>query len=381
MNSIQKIVVATDKFRGSLSAYEAAVAVKEGLKGKDVLIRPMADGGEGSLDVVAFAFDEIGREYEKIYIDSVNQKGEELKVPVLIYDGGKSAFIEMATVCGLNLVPKDKRSLLHSTTYGLGEVMRVIIEDNGVRKIVLAIGGSGTNDGGFGMLTALGYRYHNTSVFRNKDIATFIGCIEAIIDDPVETVTPHLKDCEISVICDVKNPLLGKNGATMVYGRQKGGTTDELNQLESALENWAKVVEKYRGQKGLAREEGTGAAGGLGFALKAVLGATLLPGWKTLSDLMHLEDEIRQADMVITGEGKLDRQSFSGKLISGLAEMCRKYDKPLLVVTGRSEVSKSELSEYGVDKVIELSSSTIDGESSFKDAAKIITREVGKLFE
>lgn len=381
MNSIQKIIVATDKFRGSLSAREAALAVKDGLKGKDVLIRPMADGGEGSLDVVTFAFEETGRKYEKIYIDSVNHKGEALKVPVLIYDDGKSAFIEMATVCGLNLVPKEKRSLLHSTTYGLGEVMRAVIEDRGVRKIVLAIGGSGTNDGGFGMLSALGYRYHNTSVFRNKDIATFIGCVEAVIDDPVKNVTPHLKDCEIYVICDVKNPLLGSNGATMVYGRQKGGTKEELNQLESALENWAKVIEEYRGQKGLSQEEGTGAAGGLGFALKAVLGADLLPGWKMLSNLMHLEDDIRQCDMVITGEGKLDRQSFSGKLISGLAEMCRKYDKPLVIVTGHNEVPESSLSEYGVSRVIELSSSVTGNESSFKDAAKIIIREVGKLFE
>ena len=211
----------------------------------------------------------------------------------------------MASVCGLNMIPREKRNLLRSTTYGLGSVIRSVIERYSARRIILAIGGSGTNDGGFGMLAALGWSYSNSSPFRNKDIPTFISGIEAVSDRSVPSVCPHLHEVEIIVASDVTSPLLGPSGATAVYGPQKGCKKHEIPVFENALQNWATVI-------GYPDFPGAGAAGGTGYALKAALGAQFVPGWRFFASALGLEQEIASADLIITGEGRFDQSSLSG---------------------------------------------------------------------
>ena len=370
-----KIVVATDKFKGSMTAAEAAQAIKDGLSANsalssdNILLCPMADGGEGSMGVMERAFHRKDVQYEKIFIESVNHLGSPILAPVLMYkaDGTMTAFIEMASVCGLNMIPRDKRNLLRSTTYGLGSVMRSVIESHGARRIVMAIGGSGTNDGGFGMLAALGWSFSNSSPFRNKDIPTFISGIDSASDRSVQSVCPHLKETEILVASDVTSPLLGPSGATAVYGPQKGCKRQDIPLFENALENWIKVI-------GHPDFPGAGAAGGTGYALKAALGAQFVPGWRFFASALGLEQEIASADLVITGEGRFDRSSLSGKLPSGIAEMCRQYDKPLWVVTGQNKITEAEYLSLGISKVFELSSLALPEEHPLQDAPAIIRR-------
>lgn len=329
----------------------------------------MADGGEGSMGVMERAFHRKDVQYEKIFIESVNHLGSPILAPVLMYraDGTMTAFIEMASVCGLNMIPRDKRNLLRSTTYGLGSVMRSVIESHGARRIVMAIGGSGTNDGGFGMLAALGWSFSNSSPFRNKDIPTFISGIESASDRSVQSVCPHLQETEILVASDVTSPLLGPSGATAVYGPQKGCKRQDIPLFENALENWIKVI-------GHPDFPGAGAAGGTGYTLKAALGAQFVPGWRFFASALELEQEIASADLVITGEGRFDRSSLSGKLPSGIAEMCRQYDKPLWVVTGQNKITEAEYLSLGISKVFELSSLALPEEHPLQDAPAIIRR-------
>ena len=253
-----------------MTAAEVSQAIKNGLSASfslskaptdNILLCPMADGGEGSMGVMERAFRKDEVQYEKIFIESVNHLGSPILAPVLMFheDGIQTAFIEMASVCGLNMIPRDKRNLLRSTTYGLGSVIRSVIERHSARRIILAIGGSGTNDGGFGMLAALGWSFSNSSPFRNKDIPTFISGIESASDLSVQSVCPHLNEVEIIVASDVTSPLLGPSGATAVYGPQKGCKKQEIPVFENALQNWATVI-------GYPDFPGAGAAGGFAAA-------------------------------------------------------------------------------------------------------------------
>ena len=383
MSGFGKIVIATDKFKGSLTAVQASEAIRDGIiegycsSGEtmpQILLRPMADGGEGSMGVMERALLEASVQYEKAFMDSVNHLGEPILAPVLLYngtDGTREAFVEMASVCGLNMVPREKRNLLRSTTYGLGTVIRTLIEEHGIRRMLLAIGGSGTNDGGFGMLTALGWSFSNSNPFRNRDIPTFISGIETASDRSVADICPHLWETEIIVATDVTSPLLGPLGATAVYGPQKGCRKQDAPAFEQALENWVKVI-------GVPDFPGAGAAGGTGYALQAALGARLLPGWQVFASMLHLEEDIASADLVITGEGRFDKSSLTGKLPAGIATLCRRYGKPLWVVTGTCRVPADQLPLLGITRVIEISASAAPGEDPFSDAPAIIRHAIGK---
>ncbi len=381
MTVFGKIVIATDKFKGSMTAAQASEAIRDGIvqgyldsgaAQPEILLRPMADGGEGSMGVMERALRESGRDYRKVFIPSVNHLGSGIQAPVLLYrdeDGTVSAFIEMASVCGLNMVHREKRNLLRSTTYGLGVTIRSAIEDYSARKILLAIGGSGTNDGGFGMLTALGWSFSNQNPFRNKDIPTFISGIDSASDRSVADICPHLRQTAITVASDVSSPLLGPDGATSVYGPQKGCRKQDIPLFEHAMQNWVKVL-------GVPDFPGAGAAGGTGYALKAALGAEITQGWKVFSSMLHLEEEIASADLAITGEGRFDMSSLTGKLPSGIADICRKHSKPLWIVTGRCRVPSGITAGMGISRIIEISSSGIRDKDPFTDAPNIIRTEL-----
>ena len=369
-----------------MTAVQASEAVRDGIMEgcreagdatPEIILRPMADGGEGSMGVMERALRESGRSYRKEFIPTVNHLGSQILAPVLLYsaeNGTSRAFVEMASVCGLNMIPRDRRNLLRSTTYGLGIVLRECIGSHGVREILMAIGGSGTNDGGFGLLSALGWSFSNSSPFRNRDIPTFISGIETASDRSVDDICPHLRQTRITVATDVTSPLLGPLGATAVYGPQKGCRKQDIPVFENALENWVRVI-------GVPDFPGAGAAGGTGYALKAALGAELAAGWQVFASMLHLEEEIASADLVITGEGRFDKSSLTGKLPAGIATLCRRYSKPLWIVTGTCRIPADQLAAIGISRVIELSSSAAPGEDTYSDAPAIIRHAVASALQ
>ncbi len=394
---VKKVVIAIDKFKGSLSATQAAESVKSGLLKNggenhfSVVSIPLADGGEGSLDVMERALEGSDEVFKRVFVETVDPIGREIKAPFLLVGAqGKTAFIEMAQVSGFQLIKANERDILRSSTYGLGEMIRYAINQYEVTKIVLAIGGSATNDGGFGLLTALGFRYKNGSTFRNNNVPTFLENVQEINDFSVKEVCPNLFNVEFEVACDVVNPLLGQSGATMVYGGQKGGSASDLLSLEKGLTNWAKVVQEWAEKNNckncklaeggvLSNFPGTGAAGGVAFPLFSMLGAKLLPGWELFSQMLHLEREIASADLVITGEGMFDIQSLAGKLPFGVAQICKKYNKPLILVCGVNMLNKSQYSDLCIDRVIAIKDYEPDRIRSFTFAAEILEEIVSRV--
>lgn len=224
------------------------------------------------------------------------------------------------------------------------------------------------------MLTALGWSFSNSSPFRNRDIPTFISGIESASDRSVADVCPHLGQVRITVATDVTSPLLGPAGATAVYGPQKGCRKNDIPVFEKALDNWVKTI-------GVPDFPGAGAAGGTGYALKAALGAELAAGWQVFSSMLHIEEDIASADLVITGEGRFDKSSLTGKLPAGIATLCRRYGKPLWVVTGSCCVPSDRLPLLGITRVIEISASAAPGEDPFGDAPAIIRYAVASALQ
>lgn len=343
-----KILLAVDKFKGSLTSYEAETAIEEGIfeaagngeKGiggfhavPQIIKIPIADGGDGSMDAVSAVW---GVSCRRVGCSVTGPSGEAVETEYLL--SGRSAFIEMAKVCGLVMVPGHERNPLNTTTFGLGEVILHALR-KGARHIFVSIGGSATNDCGAGMMQALGYEFMD---------------IEGdILDSPVfgrdlvriKRILPPGKfpaGADITVICDVTNPLLGSSGATMVYGRQKGAGDAELVLLEAGMENFAATaVGTLNGTEADPDFPGAGAAGGVGFAMKYFAGATLLKGEEFFVKLTGIEALIADAALVVGGEGSIDDQSFYGKIVSWLYRLCRKYDKPLMLFCG---VNKSGFS-------------------------------------
>ena len=380
--NIRKILIATDKFKGSLTSAQAAEAIQGGLEEKfllpDNLCKPefriieIADGGDGSLEVLqgklsgsqvvpVQVHDPVGKgvasqilvysmpRAENTHVSSPEAEKSSLRAqkwPVLCpdEDGGSEicAFIEMAKVSGLEMLGKEERNPLHTSTYGMGEAIKAAIAQ-GATQITLSIGGSATNDGGTGMLQALGYKFADA---QGEEIAAPIcgGDLERV----AEIIAPDngniLRGITFKVICDVTNPLLGLQGATTVYGPQKGADAQALQQLEAGLANYAAVAEKCLGVLPARKEyPGAGAAGGVGYAGLAFLGAELVPGWKFFAQITALEESVQWADLVITGEGSLDSQSLSGKVVSGVLNLAEKYNKQVIIFCGVSKLTPAEL--------------------------------------
>lgn len=333
-----KILLAVDKFKGSLTSLEAESAIEEGIldsAGKDgcffegvpeIVKVPMADGGDGSLEAVSAVW---GPSCRRIGCCVTGPLGEPVETEFLL--SGEKAFIEMAKVCGLVMVPEHERNPLNTTTYGLGEAM-LEAYGAGAKHIFVSIGGSATNDCGAGMMQALGYGFLDSegNILGSPVFGRDLARIKKVL--PAEKI---LAGSSVTVICDVTNPLLGENGATMVYGRQKGADDALLALLERGMENFSAAVAALPGLRGLDPGfPGAGAAGGTGFALKYFAGATLLKGEEFFMELTGIEAMVAEADLVVGGEGSIDVQSFCGKLASWLYALCCKHDKPLVLFCG-----------------------------------------------
>lgn len=340
-----KVVVAIDSFKGSLSSIEAGEAVKRGvlkaIPEAKVLVRPLADGGEGTVEALTLG---MGGKLETVEV--TGPLGEKVTCSYGIVElvKKKIAIIEMAKAAGITLVPKEKRNPLYTTTYGVGEVIKDAIS-KGCRHFIVGIGGSATNDGGVGMLQALGYGILDKNGNQVKFGAAGLEEIEKITDTDV---IPELRECTFRVACDVTNPLCGGLGCSVVFGPQKGANSEIITQMDQWLSDYAKLVsDKYK--KTDANYPGTGAAGGLGFAFKSFTNAVLESGVKIVLEETNLENDIKDADIVITGEGCLDGQTIYGKAPIGVAKLAKKYDKAVIAFSGSVTEASKACNEHGID--------------------------------
>lgn len=323
-----KVTVAIDSMKGSLSSLEGGQAIAVGVKrvypDAEVCIRPLADGGEGTVEALTCG---MGGEMQLVRV--TGPLGEPVDCPYGIIPGSQTAIIEMSGAAGITLVPDELRNPLNTTTYGVGEVIRDAI-GKGCRRFIVGIGGSATNDGGIGMLRALGYGFLDAEGRPVSPYGKGLADIARITD---ESVIPELSQCTFKIACDVTNPLCGEQGCSAIFGPQKGATPEIIREMDSWLARFAAIAgEKYPDTD--ATYPGTGAAGGLGFAFLTFTNATLESGIKIVLDETRLEDYVKDADIVVTGEGRLDGQTVMGKAPIGVAKTAKKFGKPVLGFAG-----------------------------------------------
>lgn len=338
-----KVVVAIDSFKGSLSSIEAGQAVKAGVLAAhpdaNVIIKPLADGGEGTTD----AFIE-GLSGQRIDLTATGPMGS----PVSCYYGylekDKTAIIEMASASGITLVPAHQKNPLTASTRGVGEMILHALE-KGCRHFIIGIGGSATNDAGIGMLKALGYSFLDEQGLDVGEGAQALGKVASI---DAKNRHPLLDDCQFRIACDVTNPLCGENGATYIYGPQKGVTEAQKESLDQDMAHFADVTETTL-NCAYKNYPGAGAAGGLGFAFLSYLHASLSPGVELILDAINLSDALNGADIVVTGEGQLDRQTAMGKAPVGVAKLAKAHGAKVLAFSGSVTKEAVACNQAGID--------------------------------
>ena len=337
-----KIVIAIDSLKGSLSSMEAGHAIEQGIRNvlpeTKVLVKPLADGGEGTTEALV-----EGLGGEMIHVNVHGPLENPVDAAYGMISESKTAIMEMAAAAGIILVGKDKRPL-DATTYGVGEMIRDAIT-RGCREFIIGIGGSATNDGGIGMLTALGYEFLDAE---GKPAGIGAGALYKVAKICDDKVMPELKDCHFRIACDVTNPLCGENGSTYIYGPQKGVTVELRDELDHAMGAYAQVVKAYNGTD-YAKTPGAGAAGGLGFAFLSFLSGELLPGIELVLNAVEMDKAMEGADLVFTGEGRLDYQTAMGKAPVGIAKMAKKHGAKVIALAGAVIEGAQECNEQGID--------------------------------
>lgn len=338
-----KVVIAIDSLKGSLSSMEAGMAIKDGILAAkpdaEVIVKPLADGGEGTTDALI-----EGMNGERIDLTVTGP----MHTPVDAYYGylkdTNTAVMEMASAAGITLVPDSEKNPLLATSYGVGEMINDAIQ-RGCRNFIIGIGGSVTNDGGIGMLKALGVRFLDEN---GEDAGEGGQALAKIARIDVSGMNPLLKECHIQVACDVNNPLCGENGSTYVYGPQKGVTEDMKKTLDEAMAHFARVTSETL-ENDYMNTPGAGAAGGLGYAFLAYTGAALTPGIELILDAVGLEEELSGADVVVTGEGRLDFQTAMGKAPVGVAKLAKKYNAKVIAFAGSVTKEATACNKEGID--------------------------------
>ena len=338
-----KVTIAIDSFKGSLSSLQAGDAVREGILrvygDAAVQVRPLADGGEGTVEALTVG---MGGELQTVTV--TGPLGEKAEARYGILADGVTAIVEMSAAAGITMVPAERRNPLHTTTCGVGEMIRDAIR-RGCRRFIVGIGGSATNDGGVGMLQALGYGMLDENGKQVSYGAQGLRKLRSITDD---SVIPELRDCSFRIACDVTNPLCGETGCSAVYGPQKGATPSMILQMDEWLKHYADLAAAFH-PKADPEYPGTGAAGGLGFAFLGFTDAVLESGISIVLDETKLEEYVRDADLFITGEGRLDGQTVMGKAPIGAAKIAKKYGKPVIAFAGSVTPDAAECNEQGID--------------------------------
>ncbi|MBS5882126.1 MAG: glycerate kinase [Lachnoanaerobaculum sp.] len=338
-----RVVVAIDSFKGSMSSLEAGEAISNGIKkahkDTEVEIRPLADGGEGTVEALS-----IGMGGRLINVDVTGPVGRKVSAVYGIVDSSKTAIIEMSQAAGITLVSGDEKNPLYTTTFGVGELIKDAI-NKGCRHFVVGIGGSATNDCGIGMLQALGYEFLDKE---GNQVGFGANGVRDIVSIRDENVIKELSECYFRVACDVNNPLCGDLGCSAIYGPQKGATKEMVADMDGWLKNYSKIVkEKYPDAD--SEYPGTGAAGGLGYAFLNFTNSKLESGIKIILDETKLEEYVKDADIVVTGEGRLDHQTVMGKAPVGVANIAKKYNKKVIAFSGSVTEDARVCNEHGID--------------------------------
>ena len=370
------IVVAIDSFKGSLSSTEAGNIVKNAaLKlepSYNVIVRPLADGGEGTVEALS-----SGVKGELIELEVTGPLFEKVTAKYFIMAENNTAVIEMASAAGLTLIEENKRNPLKTTTFGVGELILDAIE-KGCRRFIIGIGGSATNDGGIGRLGALGYNFLDEKGKRVNLNGEGLKDIKSICTD---NVNPILKKCIFRVACDVNNPLCGELGCSKVFAPQKGADAETVEKMDLWLKNYSSVVEKAL-KNAYSNYPGAGAAGGLGFAFKSFLNAQLDSGVKIILEETKLEEYIKNADVVVTGEGRLDYQTAMGKAPIGVAELSKKHNKKVIAFAGSVTDDATICNEKGIDAYFSIMQgvSTLDEALDKNNAEKNLFNTAYQVF-
>ena len=366
--SWMNILIAPDSFKDCLSARGVAAALERGIRNiwpdADCTLLPMADGGEGTVDSLVDATG--GRRVEVTVLDPLMR---EIVSWYGLTGDGNTAVIEMAAASGLELLHKEERDPWITTTFGTGQLIGDAL-DRGVGTILIGIGGSATNDGGAGMAQALGVRFSGKPGWLQVQGGGALGEVERI---HMEHLDERIKDTRILVACDVDNPLTGPQGASAVYGPQKGADRNMVGLLDRNLVHFAALIRDQLGKE-VDPVPGAGAAGGLGAGLMAFLDAQLTSGFDMVSGVTRLEERIREADLVITGEGRMDAQTRFGKTPSGVARMARKHGKPVIGVTGSLDPGAGILYELGFDVLMPIQERPGDLESALREGEQLLVR-------
>ena len=383
-----KVLVAPDKFKGSLTALEAAQAIERGIRravpNARVILCPLADGGEGTVEAMTNV---PGGQTVTVTVTgplggSVRSKfgilGLSIFSPVNLAHPGDAqltGIIEMALASGIALVPPDKRNPMITTTYGTGELIRAALNE-GCRKIVIGIGGSATTDGGMGMAQALGVTFRD-----GNGVELGLGSgqyLSEIAEIDVSGTDKGLKNLKVVIASDVKNPLCGPDGAAMVYGPQKGATPEMVKMLDAGLEHYAKAIKKKFGIE-VNDVPGAGAAGGLGAGLMAFLGAEMKSGVDVIMDTVNFDYKLTQVDLVVTGEGQIDKQTLFGKAVAGIAERAKAKGVPVIAIAGSVKKDAEPLRERGLSEMYQFVTPGITFDYAMAYAAKLLENKTAEV--
>lgn len=343
-----KVVIAPDSFKESVSAERVAAAIERGFReiypDAEYIKLPIADGGEGTVDALVAA---TGG--HKVYAQVTGPMGTPVEACYGVLGDGGTAVIEMAAASGLMLVPPEQRDPLLATSYGTGELILQAL-DTGVHHIILGIGGSATSDAGVGMMQALGVSFHHQ---QPRELAWGAGELSEISAIRFEGLDPRLQHCKIDIACDVDNPLIGPRGAAAVFAPQKGATPEMVTQLEYGLTHYAKMIQQLTGVD-ISQMAGGGAAGGMGATAAILLNGELKPGIEIVMEALHFEDAVATADLVVTGEGRIDSQTAGGKAPMGVAKLAKRYNLPVIALAGVLGEGVEVVHQHGIDAVFSI---------------------------
>jgi glycerate 2-kinase len=368
-----RVLIAMDSFKGNLKSLDVAGIVEKGIRrvysGAVVEKVAIADGGEGTAEAIV---ESLKGEYIRVPVCDPVGKMIQAEYGIVNRD---TAIIEMAAASGLYLVPEDKRNPLLTSTYGTGELILDAIS-RGCNKIILGIGGSATNDGGIGMAMALGIRFLDQN---GKNIGTGGGSLDRLKRIDTSGIHPAVKATVFQVACDVNNPLCGEKGASRVFGPQKGATPQAVELLDKNLLHYAEVIKTDLAMD-IVNMPGAGAAGGLGAGLMVFCGATLSRGIDIVLDTVKIEEKIKNADIVITGEGRVDGQTIFGKVPVGIASRAKKYHKPVFAIAGFIDKGAELVYEHGIDAVMSSMVGPLSLDDAIKESPRLIEEASERLF-
>ncbi len=373
-----KIVIAPDSYKESLSALDVATAIETGFREiyphAEYVKVPVADGGEGTVEAMVAA-----TQGHIVQVSVTGPLGEPVNAFYGLSGDMRCAYIEMAAASGLESVPPTRRNPLLTTSWGTGELIRHAL-DAGVSQIIIGIGGSATNDGGAGMAQALGAKLLSAG---QQQIAPGGGALETLARIDLSELDPRLADCRIDVACDVTNPLTGPQGASAVFGPQKGATAAMIERLDRGLQHFAQIIDRDL-DIDVLNLEGGGAAGGMGAALYAFCGANLRPGIEIVTDALGLADLVADADLVITGEGRIDSQTIHGKVPVGVAKVAKRFNVPVIGIAGSLTADVGVVHQHGLDAVFSVLYSVCTLDEALANAAanvRMTARNVAAVLE